>query len=78
MSAILREAKFEKVMREFKHGTLRSSSGDAVTNPAQARAIAYSEAGYPRRKSAKRRRARRVAKGGGLARMLAHHFAGRT
>jgi len=32
----------EKIMHEFKHGTLRSGSGAKVTNPAQARAIAAS------------------------------------
>jgi len=31
------------VMEEFAKGTLRSGSGAKVTNPAQARAIAYSE-----------------------------------
>jgi hypothetical protein len=35
--------KFRKVMTEFKQGKLRSSSGDLVTNPKQALAIAYSE-----------------------------------
>lgn len=33
------------VMREFKAGTLRSSSGKIVTDPDQAKAIAFSEAG---------------------------------
>lgn len=32
----------DQVMREFAAGTLRSSSGQKVTNPAQARAIAAS------------------------------------
>lgn len=45
-----RRAKFSKVMREFKAGTLRSSSGQKVTNPAQARAIGISESGTPKRK----------------------------
>lgn len=36
--------KVGKVMGEFKHGTLRSGSGQKVTNPAQAKAIALSEA----------------------------------
>ena len=35
--------KIEKVMAEFKAGTLRSSSGALVTDMAQARAIAMSE-----------------------------------
>lgn len=37
------ERKFGKVMGEFKEGTLKSSSGETVTDPAQAKAIAYSE-----------------------------------
>lgn len=37
------EAKVHRVMREFKHGTLRSSSGARVTNREQAIAIALSE-----------------------------------
>lgn len=37
-------SKVEKVMREFKHGTLRSSSGQKVTDRKQAIAIALSEA----------------------------------
>ena len=36
--------KFKKVMREFSAGTLRSSSGDKVTDVKQATAIAFSEA----------------------------------
>lgn len=35
--------KVQKVMHEFKAGTLNSSSGDKVTNPKQAIAIALSE-----------------------------------
>jgi len=37
-------AKVEKVMRERKHGTLRSSSGQKVTSRKQAIAIGLSEA----------------------------------
>ena len=37
-----RKAKFEKVMAEFAAGTLRSSSGQKVTDRAQALAIARS------------------------------------
>ncbi len=37
-------AKVGTVMREFKSGTLRSSSGQKVTNPKQAVAIGLSEA----------------------------------
>lgn len=39
------EEKFRKVMHEFKNGTLRSSSGELVTEKDQAVAIAYSESG---------------------------------
>ncbi len=35
----------ERVMHEFKHGELESSSGQKVTNPKQAIAIGLSEAG---------------------------------
>lgn len=35
--------KVQKVMQEFKAGTLNSSGGDKVTNPKQAVAIALSE-----------------------------------
>lgn len=46
------QAKVGKVMHEFKHGELHSGSkeGPAVTNPAQAKAIALSEAGLSRKK----------------------------
>ena len=37
------DEKFAYVMREFKEGKLKSSSGETVTDPAQAKAIAYSE-----------------------------------
>lgn len=37
-------AKVQKVMHEFKAGKLKSSSGQRVTNPKQAVAIALSEA----------------------------------
>ena len=36
--------KMARVMGEFKRGSLKSSSGQKVTNPAQAKAIALSEA----------------------------------
>ena len=38
------KTKTEKVMHEYKQGKLKSSSGDKVTNPKQAIAIALSEA----------------------------------
>lgn len=37
------DEKFAYVMREFEEGKLKSSSGETVTDPAQAKAIAYSE-----------------------------------
>lgn len=49
------KSKVEKVMHEFKTGKLESSSGDKVTNPKQAIAIALSE-----------QRAARKKRGGGL------------
>jgi hypothetical protein len=42
--------KIRKVMREYKGGKLKSSSGRKVTNRKQAVAIALSEAGQARRK----------------------------
>jgi len=45
MTAKQRQAKVRKVMREFKAGTLKSSSGKPVKNRQQAIAIAMSEAG---------------------------------
>jgi len=52
-----KEKKISKVMREFKGGELKSSSGDKVTNPKQAKAIALSEADVNnmRKKQAKRK-----------------------
>lgn len=40
-----KQAKIRKVMREFKAGTLKSSSGEKITNYKQAVAVAMSEAG---------------------------------
>jgi hypothetical protein len=40
-----KQAKLAKVMREFKAGTLKSSSGEPVKSRQQAIAIAMSEAG---------------------------------
>ncbi len=42
--------KVAKVMREYKAGKLKSSSGDKVTSRNQAQAIAMSEAGMSRKK----------------------------
>lgn len=46
---VARPGKVKKVMREFKVGSLKSSSGQRVTNPKQAVAIALSEARRQRR-----------------------------
>jgi hypothetical protein len=43
------KAKAAKVMREYKSGTLKSSSGEKVTSRDQAVAIAMSEAGYKKK-----------------------------
>lgn len=45
MTAKQKQAKVRKVMREFKAGTLKSSSGEPVKSRQQAIAIAMSEAG---------------------------------
>jgi hypothetical protein len=44
------DKKISRVMREFRAGTLKSSSGQKVVSLAQARAIALSEAGIARKK----------------------------
>jgi hypothetical protein len=49
MSSEEKQAKVAKVMREFKSGKLKSSSGEAVKSPRQALAIALSEAGMSRK-----------------------------
>jgi hypothetical protein len=46
-----KQAKVGKVMREFKSGKLKSSSGQKVTNPKQAIAIGLSEAGLSKKGS---------------------------
>ena len=44
------QKKIGKVMKEYKAGKLKSSSGSKVTNPKQAKAIAMSEAGMKMKK----------------------------
>jgi hypothetical protein len=44
------KAKVAKVMREYKSGKLKSSSGDKVKSQKQAVAIAMSEAGMAKKK----------------------------
>jgi len=51
------KAKVQKVMHEYKHGSLKSGSGKKVSNPKQAIAIGLSEArragaNIPKKKSA--------------------------
>ena len=48
----------ERVMHEFKHGELASSTGRKVTNPKQAVAIGLSEAGASKYQSPKENRER--------------------
>lgn len=50
------KAKGRRVMHEFSRGTLRSSSGELVTDRDQALAIAFSE----QERAAKKRRNRRL------------------
>ena len=45
-----KQAKIARVMREFKEGTLKSSSGQLITNYKQAMAVALSEAGVAMKK----------------------------
>ena len=44
-----KQAKVRLVMKEFKAGKLKSSSGEKITSPQQALAIALSEAGMSRK-----------------------------
>lgn len=49
-----KKKKFDRVMREFAAGTLKSSSGHKVTSKAQALAIAYSESGTGKKQHEKK------------------------
>ena len=49
MSSREKQAKVALVMREFKSGKLKSSSGEKITSPQQALAVALSEAGMSRK-----------------------------
>jgi hypothetical protein len=51
--AIKGQKKVATVMREFKAGKLKSSSGQKVTNPKQAIAIGLSEAGMSKKRGKK-------------------------
>ena len=59
-----KQDKVATVMREFKSGKLKSSSGQKVTNPKQAIAIGLSEAGLSK---PKKESDMKYAKGGGVA-----------
>jgi len=50
MKMAAKQKKVGKVMGEYKAGKLKSSSGNKVTNPKQAVAIAISEAKMPKKK----------------------------
>ena len=49
MTAKQKQAKIRKVMREFKAGALKRSSGETIKDPRQAMAIALSEAGMSKK-----------------------------
>ena len=49
MTAKQKQAKIRKVMREFKAGALKSSSGETIKDPRQAMAIALREAGMSKK-----------------------------
>jgi hypothetical protein len=49
-----KQQKVAQVMREYKEQSLHSSSGQKVTNPKQAVAIALSEAGLSRPKATRK------------------------
>jgi hypothetical protein len=52
------DKKISRVMREFRAGTLKSSSGQKVKTLAQARAIALSEAGISRKDKSDKKKKR--------------------
>lgn len=54
------QEKVEVVMREGYRGTLHSSSGQIVTNPAQMKAIAMSEAGMSKGKQSDQQKFERM------------------
>jgi hypothetical protein len=62
------KGKVTKVMRELKRGTLKSGSGKKVKSRKQAIAIAMSESGQSRRKSATSTRKTSTRKTGTRAR----------
>ena len=54
MATKKQDKKVEKVMGEYKEGTLKSSSGAKVTSKKQAIAIALSESGQSKKKKGKK------------------------
>lgn len=54
--------KIPVVMKEFKQRTLHSGSGEIVTNPKQAVAIAMSEAGLSKKKAKAKHPRKKVSK----------------
>jgi hypothetical protein len=66
-----KSAKVAKTMGEFKAGDLKSSSGDKVTNPKQAVAIALNESGQSRSNGAKPKSTRKSSGGGNTTARLA-------
>ena len=57
-----KQTKFEYVMKEFKEGKLKSSSGRKVTSRAQAIAIAASESGMRKKKEEGKKRRKYTSK----------------
>ena len=53
MKKSAQQKKIGKVMSEYKAGKLKSSSGQKVTKPSQAKAIAMAEAGMSKKKKGK-------------------------
>lgn len=69
------KGKFGKVMREFKKGTLKSSSGKKVTDPQQAKAIAASEA---RRAASGKKKQKKSTKSRNSARLCTYSANGKN
>jgi hypothetical protein len=55
-----KKARVESELHKFKTGTLKSSSGDKVTNRKQAIAIALSEAGESNKPTTRKRRKKKA------------------
>jgi hypothetical protein len=57
-SKIMKKKVMDREMHKFKEGSLKSSSGQTVTNPSQAIAISLSESGQSRKKSKRGKKVR--------------------